>query len=82
MHVPENVLRLIQGTARVQQVRPARVTEHMRRDLPPQAARAAAAVTSSPTAPGRIGTPAGSRNKLTSTKSLPAARGTRIRSNS
>ena len=32
--------------------------------------------------PGRIGAPTGPRNKLTSTKSLPAARGTRIRSNS
>jgi hypothetical protein len=79
VHVPENVLRLIEGAARLQQVRPACVPEHVRRDMP---ARADAVVIRSPTAPGRIGAQAGSRNKLTSAKSLPAAWGTPNRSSS
>ena len=45
-------------------------------------ARRDAAATRSLTASSRIGTPTGSRNRFTRTKSLPAARGTRMRSNS
>ena len=41
-----------------------------------------AAATRSLTASGRIGAPTGSRAKFTSAKSLPAASGTTIRSNS
>ena len=44
-------------------------------------ARRDAAASSSPIASGRIGAPIGSRNRLTTTKSPAAARGTVIRSN-
>ena len=43
-------------------------------------ARREAAASRSPIPPGRIGAPTGPRNRFTSTKSLPAARGMVIRS--
>ena len=74
---PSNLLDLVDAAARIHQIAPERVTQLVGRFTRlGRPARRPAAVIRVLTASGGIGAPTGSRNRLTSTKSLSPAAGT------